>query len=299
MRTTSPLHVERPTGKGSFQQWISSARVRHHVKQIVASLLLIVVSAFVTFPLLWMITSAFKPNSEILRVFPMLPAKFDLQYYRQLLSGELLPFTRQYFNTFLVATVQSLGATAIAVMAGFVFAKYRFRFSRLLYFVAVTVIVLPQQILIVPLYEWINQLGLYNNLWAVILPGMVSGIGILFLTEVIRRVPDDLLDIARIEGASEYRLLAIILPLIRPGVLTYALIHFILVWHEHLVPRILLSSAENLMVSPALTQLMSAGLRVGYAVVMAAGTLTLIPTIVFYLIVRRHFDSTLSQITSQ
>lgn len=275
-----------------------SRPMRHQLKQMLSTLILLAVCAIFTFPVLWMITASFKSNQEFIRVFPFMPEKFDLVYFRQLLSGRWIPFVQQYISTFLIATFQTIGATVFALGAAFVFARYRFRFSRLLYLLAISVILIPHQVIIVPLFTWINRLGLYDNIFAVILPGTVSGIGILFLTEIIRRVPNDLLDIARVEGASEYQLLPIIYPLIRPGVLTYALIHFILAWHEHFLPLILLDTPEKLTVSVALNSLGSANLRVGYALLMAGGTLTLIPTILFYLVVRRHFDSTLSQLTS-
>lgn len=274
-------------------------QTRLQIKRILSTLLLLVACGFVTFPILWMVTASFKTNPEIFRVFPVFPKKFDFIYFRELLSGKWIPFVQQYTSTFIIASVQTVAATAFALAAAFVFARYRFRFSRLLYVLAITVILIPHQVMIVPLFSWINKLGLYDNLFAVILPGTVSGIGILFLTEIIRRVPNDLLDIARIEGASEYRLLPIIYPLIKPGVLTYALIHFILAWHEHLLPLVFLDTAENLTVSVALNSLASANLRVGFALLMSGSTLTLIPTILFYLVVRRHFDSTLSQLTSQ
>ena len=227
-------------------------QTRLQIKRILSTLLLLVACGFVTFPILWMVTASFKTNPEIFRVFPVLPEQFDFIYFKELLSGKWIPFVQQYTSTFIIASVQTVAATAFALAAAFVFARYRFRFSRLLYVLAITVILIPHQVMIVPLFSWINKLGLYDNLFAVILPGTVSGIGILFLTEIIRRVPNDLLDIARIEGASEYRLLPIIYPLIKPGVLTYALIHFILAWHEHLLPLVFLDTAENLTVSVAL-----------------------------------------------
>src|SRR5690606_2992215 len=172
----------------------------------------------------------------VFRTFPLLPDEFHLRHYRSLLSGEWIPYPRQYLNSLVIAALQTCLALALSAAAGFVFAKHAFRGKRALFALAVLVVLIPRQVMVLPLFTWMNDLGLLDGMWSVIWPGAVSGIGVLYFTQVCKRIPDELLDMARSEGASEYRVFLASLPLIKPALIAYALIHFILAWHEHLIP---------------------------------------------------------------
>lgn len=272
-------------------------RMRRRLAAAAATAALAAGGCAAAFPLLWMLLASFKSDAAIFRVFPLWPERLDFQYAASLFSGRWIPFPRQFANTFLIAAAQTAGALLLTIPAAFVFALHRFPLRRALYVLALTPVFLPQQTMAIPLFTWIHALGLYDTLWAVILPGSVSGIGILYFTAIIRRTPPELLDAARVDGASEHRLLPFVLPLIKPGIVTYGLIHFVLSWHEHLMPLILLATPEQMPLSVALARLGASGQRVGYAVLMAAGSLMSLPAMGLCLLVRRHFESTLSQLT--
>ncbi len=135
------------------------------------------------------------------------------------------------------------------------FAKFRFRGKRFLFVLAVLAVLIPRQVLILPLFMWMNKLSLLDTPWAVILPGAASGIGILYFTAIFRRLPDALLDMARCEGAGEYRVFFSALPLVKPAVIAFALIQFVLCWQEHLVPLVMLSTQTHLTVTVGLASL--------------------------------------------
>lgn len=251
------------------------------------------------FPFAWMMLASSKTNAEIFTPFPLWPRRLHFAAYRALLGGEWAPFVPQYLNTLMIAGAQTLLASAFALAAGFVFARYTFRGAGLLYTLAITAILIPQPVLIIPLSAWLNALGLTDTPWGVILPGTVSGLGVLFFTQIFRRVPGELIDAARVEGASDYRLLPLLLPLVKPAVATYGLLHFILAWHDHLVPLVVLSTPERLTVSVSLASMAGSSLRIPFAAIMAGATLTVLPTVLFFLIVRRHLESTLSAFTEQ
>jgi ABC-type glycerol-3-phosphate transport system permease component len=103
-----------------------------------------------------------------------------------------------------IATIQTALALTLSASAGFVFAKYSFSGKRALFALAVLVVLIPRQVMVLPIFTWMNVLGLLDGPWSVIWPGAVSGIGILYFTQVFKRVPDELLDLARSEGATEY-----------------------------------------------------------------------------------------------
>jgi multiple sugar transport system permease protein len=260
---------------------------------------LLLLCALFAFPFLWMVLATFKANPEIFRPFPLLPEEFHLRHYRSLLSGEWIPYPRQFLNSLVIATVQTLLALGLSASAGFVFAKHAFRGKRALFALAVLVVLIPRQVMVLPLFVWMNDLHLLDGPWSVIWPGAVSGIGVIYFTQVCKRIPDELLDMARSEGASEYRAFLSILPLIRPALIAYGLIHFIMAWHEHLIPLVMLSTPEHMTSGVALSSLYGSSLRIPYGLLMTGSALTVVPTALLYLLVQKHFKSSLAELTLQ
>jgi multiple sugar transport system permease protein len=260
---------------------------------------LLLFSALFAFPFLWMVLATFKANPEIFSPFPLLPEEFHFRHYRSLLSGEWIPYPRQYLNSLVIAIAQTAIALALSAAAGFVFAKHAFRGKRLLFALAVLVVLIPRQVMVLPLFVWMNRLHLLDGPWSVIWPGAISGIGVLYFTQACKRLPDDLLDMARSEGASEYRVFLACLPLLRPSLIAYGLIHFILAWHEHLIPLVMLTAPGHMTVGVALSSLYGSSMRIPYGLLMAGSAMTLIPTALLYLLVQRHFKSSLAELTVQ
>ena len=250
------------------------------------------------FPFAWMFLATFKSNPEIFRPFPLLPDRFHLDYYRALLDGSVLPFTHHLLNSLAVASVQTALVLALAVPAGYVFAQHPVRGRRALYGLALCTVVLPQQALALPLFAWMHRLGLYDTLLAVILPGVASGLGLVFFTLVFRRLPLELVALARCEGASEARVLWTVLPLVRPAVLTFGLIHFVLAWHEHLIPLVMTGSADHKTLPVAMASLYASSVRFPYALLMAGSFFATVPAAVAYVLLRRHFHSALSDLVA-
>lgn len=263
-----------------------------------ATAVLLLLCALFAYPFLWMTFAATKSNPEIFNPSRLLPEEFHLRHFRALLSGEWIPYPRQYLNSLFIAACQTLLALGLTAPAGYVFAKHRFPAQRVLFALAVLVVLVPRQVMVLPLFTWMNSLGLLDSPWAVIWPGAVSGIGILYFRQVWSRVPDDLLDLARCEGASERRAFMATLPLVKPALIAYGLIHFILAWHEHLIPLVMLSTPDHMTSGVALASLHGSHLRIPYGLIMAGSTLTVLPTTALYLLVQRHFRSSLAELTA-
>lgn len=271
-------------------------RPEHLRDSLAATLVVALVAVALLYPFLWMFCSAFKTNREIFRPLELLPGTFDFTYFRHLFSGTWIPFPRVFANSVIVAFTQALGAVALTSMAGYAFARLRFPGRRWLFMASVAVIAIPPQALAVPLFSWINSLGLGDHLAGVILPGMTSGLGIIYFSLVFRQVPDELVESARLAGASELRVYWTLLPLVSSALLSFGLVQFILAWHEHLVPLLVLHSAERQTLPLALSVLYGSSLRYPYAVLMAASTLTLIPTALLFALLYRRFKSSLSDL---
>jgi multiple sugar transport system permease protein len=261
-----------------------------------AALPLAAVAVLFVYPFLWMLLAGFKTNREIFHPLDFWPAQFDPQYYRDLLRGDWFPCLRVFANSWFVALGQAIGAVTLASMAGYVFARHRFRGRRLLFLLSVTVIVVPQQMLAIPLFAWLNTLRLGDCLWGVILPGTVTGLGVVYFTQVFRHVPDDLVDSARLAGASEFQVYRTLLPLISSALLSFGFVQFILAWHEHLLPLLVLNSPDRQTLPLALASLYGSSLRYPYAVLMAASTLALLPTAFLFGLLYRRFKSSLTDV---
>ena len=271
--------------------------ITRHAAPLAASLALLLLAVCFAFPFLWMLFAGFKIDAEIFTPFPILPRVFDTANYGSLLGGEWIPYPRLFLNSLFIASAETVLGTAFACAAGYLFAKFEFRGKRVLFAAAVLTVLIPRQVMILPLFSWMHTLGLLDTPWAVILPGASSGIGLLWFTAVFKRLPDGLLDMARIEGAGEYRVFWTALPLIKPALIAFALIQFTLAWQEHLIPLVMLFSKQNLTVSIGLASLHAGSQRVPLGLIMAGCTLTLIPTALFFALAYRHFRTALGRLT--
>ncbi len=273
------------------------------LQQAGATLALLAVAGLFAYPFLWMALSSLKSNLEVFTPGQLFPQNFGLEawsIYADLWQDKWdLPFGRVFLNSLLVALVQACGAVAVTAAAGFAFACYQFPGKPFWFAVALLSILVPRQVLALPLFGWLATLGLNDHLLGVILPGIASGIGLVFFTLVFREVPREYLDLARLEGASEFRTFLTVLPLVSSFLLTYGMIHFILAWHEHLLPLLVLSSPNNLTLPIALAKFNDSSYHVPKALLMAASTLTALPTFVLFALLYRRFKSSLSELLIQ
>ena len=267
----------------------------------------------VLYPFLWMVFGIFKTNREFfepLRLWPMnllddefwsgladtfFPNEFGLQNVRDLLGGKWVSFWDMFGNSLLVSLGQALGAVALSAMAGYAFARFSFRGKRALFVLAIALILIPRQLFAVPIFSWVNALGLSDSLFGVMLPGVVTGLGVIYFSQVFRQIPEEYLQAARICGAPEFRVFLTLLPLVWPALLSYGMIHFILAWHEHLVPMLVLTSETQQTLPLALAKLYDVSQRTPQGVQMAASTFALIPTAVLFAICYRKFKSSLAE----
>ncbi len=268
----------------------------------------------VTVPFIWMVLGVFKTNDLFFRLprfWPVklfdgeywnmigknfFPQKFDWQNFNGLLNGDWGPFWEVFGNSLMVSLAQALGAVALSAMAGYAFARFTFRGRRVLFVLAVALILVPRQLFAVPLYTWVNTLGMMDNLMGVILPGVVTGLGVIYFTQVFRQVPEEYLQAARVCGAPEFRVFLTILPLLWPALLSFGMIHFILAWHEHMIPNLVLFSETNRTLPLALAKLYDTSQRTPQGVQMAASTFAVIPTAILFALCHRRFKSSISDL---
>jgi len=282
------------------------------LRRIVSTLLLAPFLLAVLYPFLWMVFGIFKTNHEFfqpLRIWPMKP--LNLEYWKgladtffpnefnfinihELVMGKWVPFWDVFANSMVSSFCQALGAVALSAMAGYAFARLKFKFKNVYFVFVLALILVPRQLFAVPLFSWLNILGLNDSIFGIILPGVITGLGVIYFTQVFRKIPAEFIQVARTCGASEFRVFLMLLSLIWPAILSYGMIHFVLAWHEHLLPMLVLSTESQQTLPIALAKLYDVSQRTPQGVQMAASTFSLIPTALLFALCHRKFKSSLS-----
>jgi multiple sugar transport system permease protein len=256
----------------------------------------LVVGCVALFPLYWMVISSLKTPAE-LGTIPTTwwPHDLTLDAYRTVF--EIVPFAQSFLNSVVITAVCSLSVLITSIMAGFVFAKYRFRGRDPLFWLLIGTMFLPPIVTIVPLYNMMSSLGLTDSYAGVVLPWLANAFGIFLMRQFIADVPDELLDAARLDGASEFRLLAtIIVPLLRPAIITLLVFTVVYYWNNFLWPLTILQSQEKFPITITLAQLLSYNTSVQYqGVVMAGVLIASLPTLLVFLAAQRVFVQGISR----
>ena len=246
-----------------------------------------VITIIFIMPLVVMVLSAFKPQAEILRIPPSFwPEAPTLNNFRTVLSEA--PYVLWYRNSLVVA----IGVTTIAVstsaVGGYIFAKFEFPLKQPLFVLVLATLMIPFPVLLIPNYIIANKLGVLNSLWALILPGMVSAFGIFLIRQFAGGIPRDLIEAARLDGASEWAIFGrIVLPLLRPALAALGVFTFLASWNDYLWPLVAINDLDKSTLPLALT-FFSSVQSTRYDLIMAAASMAVVPVLIVFLIFQRH-----------
>ena len=238
-------------------------------------------------PFLWMILSSFKPSIEVISVpFKILPSRFTLENYSS--AFEALPMVRGYINSLIVSIVVTVLVLFSASAAGYLFSKLKFRGSEVLFFMVIASIMIPAQIVLIPLYIITVKLRLINSYGGLVLPFAISAFGVFLMRQFIRGIPDSLIDAARIDGASDFLIyFKLILPLTKSAFSVLGILTFIWSWDEFLWPLVIIDQDVMKTLPVILGHFtMSEGRFPGEA--MASVTLVIIPVLIVYAFFQNH-----------
>ncbi|MGH7445921.1 MAG: carbohydrate ABC transporter permease, partial [Longimicrobiales bacterium] len=226
--------------------------------------------------MLWMISASFMAAGEAGTYPPrLLPRAPTLEHYRNLFTR--LQLARYLFNSTLIAVAVTVISVLVNSMAGYAFAKLRFRARTRMFRLLAAGLVIPVQVTMLPLFLLLKQLGLINTYWGVIIPGMASIFGIFLIRQYALAIPDDLLDAARVDGASELRIYrSVVLPTIVPILATLAIWTFLSTWNDFMWPLIVLSDQSRYTLPVALANL-SGEHVLDTELMMAGAVVTVLP----------------------
>ena len=220
---------------------------RFNPESIAAMALLFLFTAYFLVPYFWLIVSSTKNAGDLFGTFGLWFApNFNLfSNLQQLVTYQDGIFVHWLLNTVLYAGVGALVGTWFSTMAGYALAKYVFRGRNLLFSLVLGAILVPVTALALPLYLMLSAVGLTNTYWAVLLPSFVSPFGV-YLSRIYATtgVPDELLEAARVDGASEFRTYTIALHLMIPALVTILLFQFVAIWNNYFLPLVMLSDEK-------------------------------------------------------
>lgn len=261
------------------------------VRGVLVGLLVLLSLPFV-FPTWWMATSSLKPMSEILQVPPTVwPQSATWDAYGEVFR--LQPFAQQYWNSLYIAALVTLGTMAISALAGYAFARIRFRGANALFVLVLAGMLVPAEVTIVPLFRMVNSLGLVDTHWPLIVVpifGAPSVLATFIMRQFFLGLPRELEEAGRMDGLGRWGIFGrIALPLARPALAAVAIFTFLKSWNLYLEPIVYLSSREKFTLPQALTQYVDAYGGPMWNVQLAATTLTVIPVLAVFLVAQRQF----------
>jgi len=252
------------------------------------NLALVLLTALTLAPLLWMVSASLMPAGEANQFPPpWFPRRPTLEHYRDLFVR--LDLGRNFLNSLLVTAITTGVSVLLNAMAGYAFAKLRFKGRDAVFQGLLTALVIPTQVGMLPLFLLLQKLGLVNTMAGVMVPYLCSVFGIFMVRQYALSIPDELLDAARIDGASERRIFfSVVLPLIRPILAVQAAFNFLATWNDFLWPLIVLSDERRFTLPVAIASLVGEHVQ-DTELMMAGAVITVLPVIVLFLALQRYY----------
>jgi alpha-1,4-digalacturonate transport system permease protein len=264
------------------------------VGTILRTLILIWMVILVVLPVIWIILASFKDLTELGQKPPTLyPHDWYFSNYTDALKtyGFATFFRNSVFVTF--------GATALTLlinsMAAFAFAKYNFRGREGLFIMTLAMLMIPLQVILIPIYQVITKLHMVNNFWGLIIPAAATPTGVFILRQYMLTIPDEIIESARLDGAGDFRIfLRIILPLAKPALAVVTIFSIMWRWNDFLWPLIVAQDSKYYTLPVALA-ILNGQLSVPYNLVLAMSVLSLLPVIIMFIFMQRQIAQGIAQ----
>ncbi|HEY8437243.1 MAG TPA: carbohydrate ABC transporter permease [Candidatus Limnocylindrales bacterium] len=270
------------------------ARRRPRARQLATNagwyIVLTAFAAVTVFPFLWMLLTSLKgPSDPIASVPPQLiPAHPTFQNYERVLNS--LPVLSFFQNSIIVSVAVTVLNVLVSAMAAYPLAKMRFRGREAIFYLLLATLIVPAQLTYIPSFILaVNTFHYYNTLPAVIIPSLASAFNIFLMRQAFRGVPNDLIDAARVDGAGEWRIWwQVLLPIVRPSMAAVAIFTFVTSWNDFLWPSLMLHDRTQMTLPVGLAALQGF-FSSDFRSIAAGVTMTVIPILLFFIVVQRYF----------
>jgi len=266
----------------------NSYRTRRVVRNVILHGVLIFGGIVMVFPFVWMVFSSFKPSLEVISVdFHLLPQTWTVRNYVRVF--EELKLLRGYANSLTVSALITVSALLTATLAGYLFSKIRFFGREVLFFLVLASVMVPPHVVLIPLYALISAFRWVDTYQGLVFPFLINAFGVFLMRQFMRGIPDDLVEAARIDGASDFRIyFSIILPLVRSALAVLGILVFLWSYDEFLWPLVTVHKPEMMTLPLLLGHFTQAEAKFpGES--MAACTLVVVPVLVVYAFFQQYF----------
>lgn len=262
------------------------ARRNRQGSHAVAHVVLGVGALVMAFPFLWQIIMSLSSNAEVQSVTPTFwPEQLRWENYATVLQR--LPFLEQLRNSVVITVVRVLAQVLFCTLAGYAFARMRFRGRNVLLALVLSILMVPSQVYLLSQYQIVQQLGLLDSLGGLVLPGLFSAFGTFLMRTAFLGLPDELEEAARLDGANPWQVFwQVMLPLARPTISVLVITATLWSWNELLWPLVVSTYSERMPLSAGLATLIS-DRTTDYPVVMAASLLAMAPVLVLFVVLQR------------
>ncbi|HEV7768760.1 MAG TPA: carbohydrate ABC transporter permease [Thermoanaerobaculia bacterium] len=257
-------------------------------KSFVLHAALVIGAVLTSIPLLWMVSASLMPQGEASSFPPrVFPSRITFEHYADLFTR--LSLGRAFLNSMLVALIATFASLLFNSMAGYAFAKLRFRGRDRLFAFLLLALAIPAQVAMLPLFLMLKSMGLVNTYVGVLIPYMAGIYGVFLVRQFMIAVPDDLLAAARIDGASEMRIYwSVILPVARPVLATLAIFTFMSAWNDFMWPLIILTDDERYTMPVAVANLLGEH-ALDIELMMASSVLTVVPVLLLFFVLQKQY----------
>jgi len=272
----APIAMARPLRRKATSQTGLNSAAGH--------LLMVLLSILCLFPVYWMLATSLRPANAIFET-SLWPSTISLENYTYALDS--IPILRMLVNTLVVSVLTTLIQLFTGLLAAYAFARWRFPFDKLVYTAVALTWLVPFQVVMIPNYLLIAQMGLLDTIAALILPNFASALAILLLAQAMRSFPREVVEAARMDGARSWRILwEVMTPNLRGTIASLAILIFISTWNEYFWPLLLTRTADNSVIQIGIQMFMtSEGNQWGP--LMAASTLASLPVLAIYIVLQR------------
>lgn len=269
-------------------------RIRERFREMQPGWHLILLCAvfFLLMPIAFALSNSFKTMQDAFNtVFQLIPARPTMENYIHVFSR--LPFLRITANTFFIAATVTLFKTATGLLAAYSFVYFDFKGKGTLYFIMLSTMFIPFTVTMIPNYLMISKIGLSDKIWGVALPQLADVLGIFLLRQSMRGIPKALIEAARMDSIKDFKIMRdIVIPLVRPSIISTGIIFFINSWNEYVWPVLILKSKENYTLSLALQMYISSEGGTEFTIAMAVSVMTMIIPLGLYILFQRYIINT-------
>lgn len=266
---------------------------RRIVFLIIEYIFLVAVAVVMIYPLFWLIGASMKTNNEIMTSLSLFPKKLDFSAFREGWQGTgRYTYTTYFINTFKLVVPTVFFTVLSSLVVGYGFARFNFRFKKILFALVISTLLLPQQVVLIPRYLLFNRFGWLDSFKPFIIPAIfaTNSFFIYMMIQFIRGIPRELDESAVVDGCNAFGIFAkIILPLSKSAIFSVIVFQFVWKWNDFFDPLIYLNSPKNYTLSLALRSSLDVSATIAWNELMAMSVVSMIPPVIIYVFAQKYF----------